>query len=114
MLKQRYAFVGNTVFKGCRVRGGIAHLVGCWTKTKQKKAGAILTWVRFPSKTKDFSPCELSVLTLTVFVQPLCVITQTNICVHVRKSQTIEHTKILHTQVGMGSTALAAAVALPR
>ena len=72
-----------------------------------------------PQKARDFCLCQLSVLTLKVFVQHLCVIAQTNIRVHVRKSQTLaavllfEHTTIPHTQVGMSSTALAASVALP-
>ena len=53
---------------------------------------------------------------LTVSVQPPCAVVCINICAHVKKSQTLTaipllgHRKILHTLIGMGSAALAAAV----
>ena len=53
-----------------------------------------------------------------VSVQPPCAIACTNICAHVKNPkhtaiQLFEHAKILHTSIGMGSAALAAAVPYP-
>ena len=88
----------------------IAQLVECLTE----KPGAILTWVRVPGAARDFSPrvnfqCRLS-YKVTVSVH-LCTRykspTQaaTPLCGH--------DTKILHTLIEMGSTALTAAVPYP-
>ena len=57
---------------------------------------------------------------LGVFLQPPCAITCIKICAHIKTSQALAaiplsgHTKVLNTLGGMGSAALAAAVALPR
>ena len=62
---------------------------------------------------------QLSVRTLTVSVQPLCIITCIYLCVR-KKFQALAaipfsgHTNMLHTLLGMGTAALAAAVGLPR
>ena len=64
-----------------------------------------------------------------VFVQPLCAIACINICVHIENPESVctlktpnlgshttvwTHREILHTLVGKGSAALAAAVCLTR
>ena len=54
-------------------------------------------------------------VTLTVSVQPVCAIACINICAHVKDAvRLFGHMKILHALLGLGSTALVAAVALPR
>ena len=65
-------------------KGGIAHLVDCWTE----KPWVILMLVQFPSASRDFSPSQLSVQALfTEFVHLLCVIAGTNVCVHVKNAK---------------------------
>ena len=95
---------------------GIAQLVERLTE----KLGAILTRVRVPGAAREFSPrvsfrCRLS---YGVRAAPLCAIACINICVHVKN---LKHgqpyhcldTQIMHTLIGMGSAALAAAVPYP-
>ena len=120
--------------------GGRSQLLECWTK----EPGAILTQGLISQCGKEFlSWSQLSAQTFTVFAQLLCAVACINICVdafskpwylppflwgrrswtdagslvHALKPPAIplfERTKTLHTLVGVGSTALVAAVALPR
>ena len=98
-----------------RLPGRIAQRV----ERQTEKPGAILTRVRVPGAAWDF--CSLSAFSvdfLTVSVQPKCAATCINICTHVNIPNTGSHIslsghrKILHTQIGMGSAALAAAAAV--
>ena len=57
----------------------IAQLVECPTE----KPGAILTQVRVPGATRDFSPSVNFQCRLTVSIQPPCSLTRINICEHV-------------------------------
>ena len=72
-------------------------------------AGKLLTWVQLPSAARDFLPeSTFGADSLLVSIQPPCAFA----CIG---SNTIflKH-KILHSPIGIGSTALAAAVALLR
>ena len=71
--------------------------------------------IHFASVTRDFSYFStFSANTLMEFVQPLCAFACINICACIKNPQLWQHfghAEILHTLVGMGSDALAAAVA---
>ena len=94
---------------------GIAHLV----KRPTEKPGVILTRVRLPGAARDFlSESAFSADSLKVSVQPPCAVACIKICVQVKNPKhrqpcCCRHTKILHTLIGMGSAALAAALPYP-
>ena len=86
----------------------------------------MLMWAWIPIVARDFSTSQLSVQTLAVSGQPLPHPTPTPLynCMHqhlctLQNSQTLAaiplfgHTKILSTLIGMGGTALEAAVPYP-
>ena len=72
----------------------------------------MLMQVRVPGAARDFFLPEstLSADSLTVSIQPQCAVTCINVHAHI-KNQTLattllfRHTKILHTPIGIGSTA---------
>ena len=91
-----------------------------WWNVELKTPGVILTRVRVPGAARNFlSESTASADSLAVSVQPPRAIACINICAQVIKSQALtaiplfEHTEILHTLIGMGSAALAAAVPDP-
>ena len=58
--------------------GGVAQLVEC-------RAGTLLTKVRFPGASRDFSPrAAVNADSLRLPVQPLCAIACINICAYVK------------------------------
>ena len=61
----------------------VAQLLGQLTE----KSSTMLMQVLLPGAARDFSPCHLSVPTLTVFVQPLCTVACVIICAHIRNPQ---------------------------
>ena len=96
-----------------------------------EKPGTILPPVRVPGTARDFYPrinrqgifipestSRVDIFSYGVRTAP-CVQSHASTTVRVKKSQTLEaiplfgHTKILHTLVGMGSAALAAAAPYP-
>ena len=94
-------------------RAGMAQLA----ERPTEKPGAMMTRVRVPGAARDFSPrvnfqCRLSYGARTA---PVCNRMHRHLCARYN-SQTLAaiplcgHTKILHTLIGMGSAALAAAV----
>ena len=101
---------------GLPVRAGISH----WVKRPTEKPGVILTRVRLPGAARDFlSESAFSADSLKVSVQPPCAVACIKICVQVKNPKhrqpyhCCRHTKILHTLIGMGSAALAAALPYP-
>ena len=77
---QEWTSLSETVEKW--VNNGVKQL--SLPSVRLKNLGTILTRLRFPSATRNFSPSHLLVQTLTVLVQPLRAITCTNICAHVK------------------------------
>ena len=91
-----------------------------------EKPGAIRMRVRVPGAARDFSPgvnfppeLTSSADSLTVSAQPPCAVACINTLCARYNSHTLAatplfgHTEILHTLIGMGSAALAAAVPYP-
>ena len=95
-----------------------------------EKTGTILMWVQVPGAARDFCPkvnfqCRLSYIVHTASpppppptTPPMCNHSHSHLHTH-EKSQTLAaiplfgHMKILHAMIGMGSTALVAAVPYP-
>ena len=84
--------------------------------------GAILTRVRVPCATRNFSSSQLSVQvdSFTASVQSPCAIACLNICARVKNFKHWQpyiplsgHTEMLHTLIGTGGAALVAAVPCP-
>ena len=101
----------------CTHVAGVAQLVERLTENPD----TMLAWVQVPGPAWDFfSPvifqCRLS---YGVRTAPPCAIACINICAHIKNPQTLAasplfgHIKILHTLMGMGSTALVAAAPYP-
>ena len=108
--------VCNTNRKTNIFRGRTGQLVEHQTEIP----GAVLSWIQFPVGTKDFfSWDQLSVLTLfQCSHSPLCAAACISNHVHIKNPKHWQpyhcmDTQILHTQIGMGSAALAAAVPYP-
>ena len=89
-----------------------------WVERPTKKPGAILTRVRVPGAARDLSPrvsipCRLSYVVGTA----LCAISAISILRTLKTPKHWQplfgHTKILHTMIGMGNSAFAAAVPYP-
>ena len=91
---------------------GIAQLVECLTE----KPGAILMWVWVPSTTRYFNPSHLPLQTLWRCPYRPHVQSHASTAVCTLKIQTwaavplFRHRQILHTLIGMGRAALAAAM----
>ena len=95
----------------------------CWQRVEPKSQAQY--WPRFdsPARRVFFSQGQLSVHTLfTVFVQPPCAITYSNICPHVKNPKHWQpyklcthscfgHAEMLHTLIGMAIAALKVIVA---
>ena len=92
-----------------RYGNGIAQLV----ESSTERPAAILRKIRVLCAARDFFSSADS---LTVSVQTPCAVACSNICANVKNSKHWQpshlhgHVKILHTLVGVGSAALAAAV----
>ena len=83
-----------------------------------EKPGAVLTRVRVPGAARDFSSrvnfqCRLSYGVITSPSSPASLSVRTLKIPTLAAIALFGHTKILHTLIGMGSAALAAAVPYP-
>ena len=78
---------------------------------------AVLMWVQTPGAASFFlSHSQLSVQTLLQCLYSSCMLLHASCTLKIPNagSHAVGHTEILHTLVEMGSTALAAAAAVPR